>query len=154
MLFRSQVKFLASKQTFTKTEYDFDTLEHRLRELAFLNSGVKLVLTDARGVEKKTVEMKYEGGIEAFAWHEHQAGRKPFDRIAAHESETVLVDGLEYRESLEAVHVSGGVANNVVPDEARLRVNRRIAPKWSGDEAFAQVSALLEGADTIEVVNL
>jgi succinyl-diaminopimelate desuccinylase len=76
------------------------------------------------------------------------------DRIAAHESETVLVDGLEYRESLEAVHVSGGVANNVVPDEARLRVNRRIAPKWTGEEALAQVSALLEGADRIEVVNL
>jgi DNA gyrase subunit B len=63
----TQVRFLASKQTFTKTEYDFETLEHRLRELAFLNSGVKLVLTDARGVDKKTVEMKYDGGIEAFA---------------------------------------------------------------------------------------
>src|SRR4051794_7024715 len=62
----TQVRFLAAKTTFTKTEYDFDTLEHRLRELAFLNSGVKLVLTDARGVDKKTVELKYEGGIEAF----------------------------------------------------------------------------------------
>jgi DNA gyrase subunit B len=62
----TQVRFTASKRTFTKTEYDFDTLEHRLRELAFLNSGVKLVLTDARGVEPKTVEMKYDGGIEAF----------------------------------------------------------------------------------------
>lgn len=76
------------------------------------------------------------------------------DRVAAHESETVLVDGLEYRESLEAVHIAGGIANNVVPDEARLRVNRRIAPRWTGDEALAQVSALLEGADAIEVVNL
>jgi DNA gyrase subunit B len=62
----TQVRFYASKQTFTKTEYDFETLEHRIRELAFLNSGVKLVLTDARGVEPKTVEMKYDGGIEAF----------------------------------------------------------------------------------------
>jgi DNA gyrase subunit B len=63
----TQVRFLASKETFTKTEYDFETLEHRLRELAFLNSGVKLVLTDARGVDSKTVELRYEGGIEAFA---------------------------------------------------------------------------------------
>ncbi len=62
----TQVRFVASKETFTKTEYDFETLEHRFRELAFLNSGVKLVFTDARGVESKTVELKYEGGIEAF----------------------------------------------------------------------------------------
>jgi DNA gyrase subunit B len=62
----TQVRFIASKETFTKTEYDFETLEHRFRELAFLNSGVKLVFTDARGVESKTVELKYEGGIEAF----------------------------------------------------------------------------------------
>jgi DNA gyrase subunit B len=63
----TQVRFVASKETFTKTEYDFDTLEHRLRELAFLNSGVRLVLTDARGVESKSVELQYAGGIEAFA---------------------------------------------------------------------------------------
>jgi DNA gyrase subunit B len=63
----TQVRFTASKQTFTKTEYDFETLEHRFRELAFLNSGVKIIFTDARGVESKTVELKYEGGIEAFA---------------------------------------------------------------------------------------
>ncbi len=62
----TQVRFLPSRETFTMTEFDFDTLEHRLRELAFLNSGVKLILSDARGVEAKTVEMHYEGGIEAF----------------------------------------------------------------------------------------
>ncbi|MBI1209009.1 MAG: DNA topoisomerase (ATP-hydrolyzing) subunit B [Azospirillum sp.] len=62
----TQVTFLPSKQTFTKTEFDLPTLEHRLRELAFLNSGVMLVLTDARGVDTKTVELHYEGGLEAF----------------------------------------------------------------------------------------
>jgi DNA gyrase subunit B len=62
----TQVRFLPSRATFTKTEFSFDTLEHRLRELAFLNSGVKLVLSDKRGVEAKTVELHYEGGIEAF----------------------------------------------------------------------------------------
>src|SRR5215468_289013 len=54
------------RETFTSTEFDFATLEHRLRELAFLNSGVRLELTDARGVEAKTVELHYEGGVEAF----------------------------------------------------------------------------------------
>jgi DNA gyrase subunit B len=62
----TEVTFLASKQTFTNTEYDFATLEHRLRELAFLNSGVYLALTDARGVEPKTVDLHYQGGLEAF----------------------------------------------------------------------------------------
>ena len=62
----TEVSFLPSKLTFTKTEFDYATLEHRLRELAFLNSGVTLVLTDARGVEPKSVEMHYQGGLEAF----------------------------------------------------------------------------------------
>src|SRR5579871_3178539 len=51
----TEVTFMPSTQTFTKTEFDFATLEHRLRELAFLNSGVRLFLTDARGVEAKTI---------------------------------------------------------------------------------------------------
>src|SRR5579859_3357418 len=62
----TEITFLPSKRTFTKTEFDFAMLEHRLRELAFLNSGVTLTLTDARGVEPKTVTMHYEGGLEAF----------------------------------------------------------------------------------------
>ncbi|HEX7007422.1 MAG TPA: DNA topoisomerase (ATP-hydrolyzing) subunit B [Alphaproteobacteria bacterium] len=62
----TEITFLPSKQTFSMTEFDFATLEHRLRELAFLNSGVRLFLTDLRGVEPKTVELFYEGGLEAF----------------------------------------------------------------------------------------
>jgi len=62
----TEVTFLPSTQTFTKTEFDFATLEHRLRELAFLNSGVTIVLTDKRGVEKKEVSLHYEGGLAEF----------------------------------------------------------------------------------------
>jgi DNA gyrase subunit B len=62
----TEVTFLPSRETFTKTVFDYDTLEHRLRELAFLNSGVKLVLSDERHVEAKKIELHYEGGIEAF----------------------------------------------------------------------------------------
>src|SRR6202158_2255810 len=62
----TEITFLPSTATFTKTEFDFMTLEHRLRELAFLNSGVTLVLTDLRAVEPKTASFHYEGGLEAF----------------------------------------------------------------------------------------
>jgi DNA gyrase subunit B len=63
----TEVTFLPSKLTFTKTEYDFATLEHRLRELAFLNSGVRIVLSDERAAESKVSELYYEGGVAAFA---------------------------------------------------------------------------------------
>ena len=62
----SQVTFLASSNIFGTTEYEFATLEHRLRELAFLNSGVLIRLTDSRHVETNTLDLHYEGGLEAF----------------------------------------------------------------------------------------
>jgi DNA gyrase subunit B len=62
----TEVTFLPSTETFTMVEFDFKTLEHRLRELAFLNSGVKIILTDRRHGENKVEELYYEGGVEAF----------------------------------------------------------------------------------------
>ena len=62
----TRVTFLPSPETFKITEFDFDKLEHRYRELAFLNSGVRLFITDARHDEPRTVELFYEGGIAAF----------------------------------------------------------------------------------------
>ena len=62
----THITFLPSTKTFTMTEFDFGTLEHRLRELSFLNSGVRIKLTDARHPEPKVVDFHYEGGIEAF----------------------------------------------------------------------------------------
>ncbi|MFO1237915.1 MAG: DNA topoisomerase (ATP-hydrolyzing) subunit B [Alphaproteobacteria bacterium] len=59
----TEVTFLPSGETFTRTEFSFETLEHRLRELAFLNSGVAISLTDLRGVEKRETRLKYEGGL-------------------------------------------------------------------------------------------
>ncbi len=63
----TKVTFQPSTDTFTMVEFDYATLEHRLRELAFLNSGVRIILTDDRGVESKSEEMVYDGGLEAFA---------------------------------------------------------------------------------------
>src|SRR5256885_1091678 len=62
----TEVSFLPSTETFTMVEFDFATLEHRLRELAFLNSGVTIVLSDKRHAVEKREDMRYEGGVEAF----------------------------------------------------------------------------------------
>jgi len=62
----TEVTFLPSPKTFTMVEFDFATLEHRLRELAFLNSGVTIVLSDMRHAVEKREELRYEGGVEAF----------------------------------------------------------------------------------------
>ena len=62
----TEVTFWPSSETFTMVEFDYSTIEHRLRELAFLNSGVRVVLTDARSAEPKREELFYEGGLVAF----------------------------------------------------------------------------------------
>ncbi|MBX3560639.1 MAG: DNA topoisomerase (ATP-hydrolyzing) subunit B [Sphingomonas sp.] len=62
----TRVTFLPSPATFKITEFDFEKLEHRYRELAFLNSGVRLILADARHEEEVSHELYYEGGIAAF----------------------------------------------------------------------------------------
>jgi DNA gyrase subunit B len=65
--------------------FDFATLEHRLRELAFLNSGVKISLTDLRGDEEKVSNLYYEGGIEAFVQY--------LDRARSSINQTIVVSG-------------------------------------------------------------
>jgi DNA gyrase subunit B len=72
----SEITFLPSSETFTMVEFDYATLEHRLRELAFLNSGVRIVLTDRRHADVKTQELLYEGGLEEFVRYLDRA-KKP-----------------------------------------------------------------------------
>lgn len=72
----TEVTFLPSTDTFTKTDFDYGTLEHRLRELAFLNSGVRIVLTDKRHSDVRQDEMMYDGGLEAFVAYLDRA-KKP-----------------------------------------------------------------------------
>ena len=72
----TEVTFMPSEQTFSKIEFDYATLEHRLRELAFLNSGVRIVLTDKRHSDIRRDELMYEGGLEAFVAYLDRA-KKP-----------------------------------------------------------------------------
>jgi len=62
----TEVSFLPSTDTFTMVEYDYKTLEYRLRQLAFLNSGTRILLRDIRHAEEVSEELYYEGGLEAF----------------------------------------------------------------------------------------
>jgi DNA gyrase subunit B len=90
----TEITFQPSQETFTKVEFDIATLEHRLRELAFLNSGVMIVLTDRRHVDEKRVELFYEGGLEAFVRYLDRA-RKPLinDPIVLHgEKDGIVVE--------------------------------------------------------------
>ena len=76
----TEVTFLPSTETFTMIDFDYGTIEHRLRELAFLNSGVHVVLTDARSPEVKVEDLFYEGGLEAFVRYLDRAKSPQIDK--------------------------------------------------------------------------
>ena len=75
-------------------------------------------------------------------------------RLAAYQPEPIEVDGLLFRQALSVVDVHGGVAGNVVPDRCTVVVNRRYAPALTVEEAAAEVRALLDGADEIELTSV
>ncbi|UVI37584.1 succinyl-diaminopimelate desuccinylase [Brevibacterium spongiae] len=77
------------------------------------------------------------------------AAAEVLTRLAEHETDTVTVDGLDYRESLSAVNIRGGVAGNVVPDECVVSVNYRFAPSKSAAEAEAFLREFFTGFDVV-----
>ncbi|MDP9810995.1 DNA gyrase subunit B [Rhizobium tibeticum] len=79
----TEVSFMPSTETFTMTEFDYGTLEHRLRELAFLNSGVRILLSDKRHSDIKQEEMIYDGGLEAFVAYLDRAKKPLVDKPVA-----------------------------------------------------------------------
>ena len=98
----TKVTFLPSSATFKITEFDFDRLEHRYRELAFLNSGVRLILIDARHADRVEHELFYEGGIAAFVKYLDRAKTPLFpDPIAIHgQRDEIGIDvALEWNDS-------------------------------------------------------
>lgn len=73
------------------------------------------------------------------------------DTLARYQPEQIEVDGLVYREGLNAVGITGGVAGNVIPDECMVHVNYRFAPSKSTDEAIAHVRQLFDGFDLVVI---
>jgi len=74
----------------------------------------------------------------------HDAGGV-LQRLAAYEPQQIVVDGLTYREGLNAVRISGGIAGNVIPDKCVIEINYRFAPDKAPAEADAYVRKVLEG---------
>src|SRR5690349_21726837 len=98
----TRVTFLPSPETFKITEFDFERLEHRYRELAFLNSGVRLVLVDGRHADRVEHELFYEGWIAAFVKYLDRAKTPLFpDPIAIHgQKDDIGIDvALEWNDS-------------------------------------------------------
>ncbi|MDH3335520.1 MAG: DNA topoisomerase (ATP-hydrolyzing) subunit B [Rhodospirillaceae bacterium] len=98
----TEVTFHPAATTFTMVEFDFATLEHRLRELAFLNSGVHLLLTDKRHVDEKVVDLHYEGGLQAFVEYldrSKSALHKPAITVSGEKNGITVEMSMEWNDS-------------------------------------------------------
>ena len=141
----TEVTFLPSTATFTKTEFDFATLEHRLRELAFLNSGVTIILADKRGVEAHEVTLHYEGGLKAFVEYLDRAKNQliPAPVMILSERDGITVEvALTWNDSY---HESTLVFTNNIPQRdggthlAGFRAGlTRVVTKYADDMASAK----------------
>jgi len=141
----TEVTFLPSPRTFTKTEFDFATIEHRLRELAFLNSGVTIVLADLRGVEKKEIVLHYEGGLEAFVRYLDRAKTAliPSPILIRGERENIIVEAaLVWNDSY---HESMLCFTNTIPQRdggthlAGFRAAlTRVVTRYADESSFAK----------------
>jgi DNA gyrase subunit B len=115
----TKVHFLPDKTIFTATEYNFDTLAQRLRELAFLNKGLLITLTDERTTDAKTgeaksAEFKYNGGIAEFIKHLNRGKQVLHDKpiyMEADRSGVNMEIGLQYNDGYSESVFS--FANNI-----------------------------------------
>jgi succinyl-diaminopimelate desuccinylase len=144
----------------------FNGLERLFAERPDLVAGGAAVLAEptgarieagCQGTMRVEVTMTGERAHSARAWR----GRNAVHRLApllaaldAYEGRRVVLDGCEFREGLQAVFVSGGVAANVVPDRALLTLNHRFAPDRTPAEAEAHVRSVVGGVDGFDVVDV
>ena len=159
----TRVRFLPSTDTFSKVEFDFATLERRLRELAFLNSGVHLVLTDARRIEVHSVDLHYEGGLEAFVtWLDrNRAAEHDCIAIRAERNDIVVEAALQWNDSFHetmlcftntipqrdgGTHLAGfraGLTRQVTGYGDRIGVTRRDKLALTGEDVREGLTCVL-----------
>jgi DNA gyrase subunit B len=115
----TKVHFVPDRSIFTETQYNYDTLAQRLRELAFLNKGLQITLTDERNTDSKTgeakhTEFKYNGGIAEFIKHLNRGKQVLHDKpiyMEAERSGVVMEIGLQYNDAYSESVFS--FANNI-----------------------------------------
>ncbi|MGH9479654.1 MAG: ATP-binding protein, partial [Terriglobales bacterium] len=114
----TKITFKPDVEIFTVTEYNFDTLANRLRELSFLNRGLTITLADERGEEEKTVEFRYTGGITEFVRHLNLGKQVLHDKPISMEGRREVAGGelqmevaLQYNDSYSETLFS--FANNI-----------------------------------------
>lgn len=106
------VTFLPSRETFTQIDFSFDILANRLRELSFLNSGVRITVIDRRGEEEKVLDMEYEGGVLAFVKHIDR------HRQSIHQGHDIFIQTKEDDQGITvecALQWNDGYSENVFP---------------------------------------
>lgn len=150
--------------------YDHEEVDSRLNGLGRLASKFPELLTADFAILGEPTNAMIEGGCNgtlrvevhtsgvrahsARSWKGENAIHKlapALEVLSTYQPETVTVDGLDYREGLNAVGVSGGVAGNVIPDQAVLTVNYRFAPSKSISDALAHLHDVFAGFDLVVV---
>ncbi len=131
----TQVTFFASEKTFSNLVYDFATIEHRLRELAFLNSGVRIKLIDDRRVEQNAVDLFYEGGLEQFV--------KYLDR-----SKTALIPTIVIAGEKDGINIEAALQWNDSYHETTLCFTNNIPQKDGGTHLAGFRAALTRTVNT------
>lgn len=107
-----------------------------------------VVEAGCQGTLRVDVVLRGERAHSARSWrgvNAIHAAASVLNRLAGYEERRPVIDGLTYREGLNAVHITGGVAGNVVPDGCRVSVNHRFAPDRSEEQAYAHVREVFEG---------
>ena len=159
----TEITFLPSKETFTKTEFDFSTLEHRLRELAFLNSGVNIKLTDDRQAEQVVSTFHYEGGLREFvtwldksrtAIHESITAESEKDGVGVelalewtdsyHENTLCFTNNIPQRDG--GTHLAGfrGAVTRIINNYAQESgIAKKEKVQLSGDDAREGLTAII-----------
>jgi DNA gyrase subunit B len=159
----TKVHFIPDKEIFTVTEYNIDTLAQRLRELAFLNKGLQITLTDERTTdpktgEAKTVEFKYNGGIAEFIKHLNRGKQVLHDKpiyMEADRDGVVMEIGLQYNDGYAETLFSFANNINTVDGGTHLTGFRTALTRtinWAGQQMglFKDVKENLTGDDVRE----
>lgn len=103
-----------------------------------------------KGTMRVEVVTKGIAAHSARPWNGHNAihdAHEVLAALAAHEEQTVTVDGLDYHEALQAVGISGGIAGNVIPDSCSVLINYRFSPDKDTEAALAYVQTVLPGRE-------